>query len=72
MGLGHVAARQELREMMAALQLPEAGAGVERQRGRRRRVMGAHEMADRAGGHLAGVALYAAPGQAENPHPAAA
>ncbi|WP_294247775.1 division plane positioning ATPase MipZ [uncultured Sphingomonas sp.] len=28
MGLGHVAARQELREMMAALQLPEAGAEV--------------------------------------------
>ncbi|MGO1303593.1 MAG: division plane positioning ATPase MipZ, partial [Sphingomonas parapaucimobilis] len=26
MGLGHVAARQELREMMAALQLPEGGA----------------------------------------------
>ena len=26
MGLGHVAARQELREMMAALQLPDAGA----------------------------------------------
>jgi hypothetical protein len=28
MGLGHVAARQELREMMAALQLPELGAAV--------------------------------------------
>ena len=26
MGLSHVAARQELREMMGALQLPEAGA----------------------------------------------
>ena len=28
MGLAHVAARQELREMMAALQLPEIGAGT--------------------------------------------
>ena len=29
MGLGHVAARQELREMMAALQLPEIGADAD-------------------------------------------